>query len=76
MQFDQSSPVKPNPETKNLEKSGKIAICLFCDYMHNNFVGEKNSPFLIVSLQTNICNTSYDQKAQRHMEVGFFLAVK
>ena len=30
---------------------------------------------LIVSLQANICNTSYDQKSQRHMEV-FFLSVK
>ena len=25
MQFDQSSPVRPNPEKKNLEKSGKIS---------------------------------------------------
>ena len=30
-------------------------------------------PFLIVSLQANICNTSYDQKSQQHMEMVFFL---
>ena len=46
---------------------------VFCKYMHNNFVGEKAHPFLIVSLQVNICNTSYYQKSQRHMEVGFLL---
>ena len=48
---------------------------VFCDYMHNNLVGENAHPFLIVSLQANICNTSYDQKSHHHMEV-FFFAVK
>ena len=35
------------------------------------FFGKKNAhPFLIMSSQANIWNTSYDQKSQRHLEVG------
>ena len=41
---------------------------VFCNYMHNNLVGEKCT-------QANICNASYDQKSQPHMEVYFFLRV-
>ena len=40
--------------------------------MHNNLFWEKCTPFLIVSLQANIWNTSYDEKSQQHLEVGIF----